>query len=274
MSENLFSYAELESSKEVVVESKKSVTESYTPISTSGATSLQSFNYQSNSLDYGLLNGEPIFNLNAIAGLIGIANPRTSIDTTNNNYVIKVDNSIVGFAYNRKLHNTGELFLTEAGLYMLLMRSNNPNAEPFQLWVTKEVLPSIRKNGGYIAGQENLTDEQLLAKALLVAKNVIENKDKIIQAQKTTIADQKEIINSYKIADRTKRNKQELATLLNRKIRELADKQYNKQYAKCYNEVYADFAKLHCFTHKVDMQFLKTNIDYLSECLKLVLDKE
>ena len=85
-------------------------------------------------------------------------------------------------------------------------------------------------------------------------------------------ADQKEIINSYKIADRTKRNKQELATLLNRKIRELADKQYNKQYHKAYLAVYEEFAKLHCFTHKVDMQFLRTNIDYLSECLKMVLD--
>lgn len=112
-------------------------------------TNLQSFNYQGNSLDYGLLNGEPIFNLNAVAGLLGIINPRMSIDTTNSNYVVKIDNSIVSFAYNRKLHNTGELFLTEAGLYMFLMRSNNPNAEPFQLWVTKEVLPTIRKTGSY-----------------------------------------------------------------------------------------------------------------------------
>lgn len=112
-------------------------------------SNLQTFNYQGKSLDYGLLNGEPIFNLNAIAELIGIANPRTSIDTGDENYAIKIDNSIVGFAYNRKLHNTGELFLTESGLYMLLMRSNNPNAKPFQLWVTKDVLPTIRKTGSY-----------------------------------------------------------------------------------------------------------------------------
>lgn len=141
---NLFTYNELESSKVVVVaESKK---ESATMNKEVG---LCSFNYQGKMLDYGLLNGEPVFNLNAVAGLLGITNPRMSIDTTNSNYVIKVDISVVSFAYNRKLNNRGELFLTEAGLYMFLMRSNNPKAEPFQLWVTKEVLPSIRKTGSY-----------------------------------------------------------------------------------------------------------------------------
>lgn len=91
--------------------------------------------------------------------------------------------------------------------------------------------------------------------------------------QQETIADQAEIINAYQVTDKIKRNKQELATLLNRKIRELADLEFGRQYAKCYNEIYKEFAKLHCFTHKVDMSFLRTNIDYLSECLKLVLDK-
>lgn len=91
--------------------------------------------------------------------------------------------------------------------------------------------------------------------------------------QQETIADQAEIINAYQVTDKIRRNKQELATLLNRKIRELADLEYNRQYAKCYNEIYKEFSSLHCFTHKVDMQFLRTNIDYLSECLKMVLDK-
>lgn len=251
MSENLFTYNELESSKEVVADKVQA--------------KIQIFNYQGKLLDYGLLNGEPVFNLNAIANLLGIVNPRTSIDTSDKNYCIKIDISIVGFAYNRKLHNTGELFLTESGLYMLLMRSNNPNAKSFQLWVTKEVLPSIRKTGSYNVAQKL---PQTYAEALRELADKVEENERLLIEN----ADQKEIINSYKIADRTKRNKQELATLLNRKIRELADKQYNKQYHKAYLAVYEEFAKLHCFTHKVDMQFLRTNIDYLSECLKLVLD--
>lgn len=112
-------------------------------------TKLQVFDYQGKSLDYGLLNGEPIFNLNAVAELIGIANPRTSIDTGDNDYCIKVENSVVGLTYNRILNNRGELFLTEAGLYNLLMRSDKAEAKGFQKWVTKEVLPSIRKTGSY-----------------------------------------------------------------------------------------------------------------------------
>lgn len=95
----------------------------------------------------------------------------------------------------------------------------------------------------------------------------IENK-----AQKETIDNQASVISAYQIADKTRRNKQELSTLLNRKIRELADKQFNRHYGKAYRYVYNEFGKLHCFTHSVDMGFLKSNIDYLSECLKLVLD--
>lgn len=125
-------------------------------VSENTSQALAVFNYNGKALDYGLLNGEPIFNLNAIGDLLNMTNPRMSIDVSDSDYVIKVDNSIVSFAYNRKLHNTGELFLTESGLYMLLMRSNNPNAKPFQKWVTKEVLPSIRKTGSYSLAQPQL----------------------------------------------------------------------------------------------------------------------
>ncbi|WP_211103742.1 BRO-N domain-containing protein [Azospirillum argentinense] len=46
--------------------------------------------------------------------------------------------------------------VSESGLYKLIMRSDKPEAKRFQDWVTRDVLPSIRKNGGYIAGQEKL----------------------------------------------------------------------------------------------------------------------
>lgn len=132
-----------------------------------GNTQLEIFSWNDANLDYGLLNGDPVFNLNALASLLNIANPRTSIDTADANYVVKIDISVVGFAYNRNLNNRGELFLTEAGLYRLLLRSNNPLAEKFSLWVTKEVLPSIRKNGGYIAGQESMSELEIIANALV-----------------------------------------------------------------------------------------------------------
>ncbi len=110
---------------------------------------LQVFNFNNTRLDYGIYNGEPVFNLNSIAEYLEIKNLRQCIDTNDKDYVIKLTNSEVYFTYNRNLNNRGELFLTEAGLYKLIMRSNKPSAETFQKWVVKEVLPSIRKTGSY-----------------------------------------------------------------------------------------------------------------------------
>lgn len=112
-------------------------------------TNLVAFDFNGSTLDYAMLNDEPLFNLNYVGGLLGIVNPRTSIDTSDSDYVIKLDDSVVGLTYNRNLNNRGELFLTEAGLYRLIGKSDKPIAEKFQKWVNKEVLPSIRKTGSY-----------------------------------------------------------------------------------------------------------------------------
>lgn len=94
--------------------------------------------------------------------------------------------------------------INESGLYSLLFQMQPQKARGvsqndtlinerieklhrFKHWVTSEVLPSIRKNGGYIAGQENMTDDELLAKALMVANNKIAERDRIIEHQKAKI---------------------------------------------------------------------------------------
>lgn len=71
-------------------------------------------------------------------------------------------------------------FIPEGDVYRLIVRSKLPTAERFESWVFDEVLPAIRKNGGYIAGQETLSPEELMAKALLVAQKTIEEKDKML----------------------------------------------------------------------------------------------
>ena len=75
-------------------------------------------------------------------------------------------------------------FVTESGLYAVILRSDKPNAKKFRKWVTSEVLPSIRKNGGYIANQEQMTPEQIVANALIVAQNIISQKDRQIEEMK------------------------------------------------------------------------------------------
>lgn len=83
------------------------------------------------------------------------------------------------------------IFINEANLYKAIFQSRKDSAERFTDWVTSEVLPSIRKNGGYIAGQETLSDEELMAKALLVANNKIAERDKIIEQKQAKIEQMK-----------------------------------------------------------------------------------
>ena len=71
--------------------------------------------------------------------------------------------------------------INESGLYSLVLSSKLPAAKKFKRWVTSEVLPAIRKNGGYIAGQETMSDSEIMAKALLVAQKTIEGKQAVIE---------------------------------------------------------------------------------------------
>lgn len=81
--------------------------------------------------------------------------------------------------------------ITEGDIYRLVIKSQLPQAEKFESWVFDNVLPSIRKNGGYIAGQETMSDEELMAKALLVANNKIKERDAIIERQQAKIESDK-----------------------------------------------------------------------------------
>lgn len=84
----------------------------------------------------------------------------------------------------RQFDGTGQnrdmTIINESGLYSLILSSKLPSAKAFKRWVTSEVLPAIRKNGGYLAGQESMTDQELLARALLVARKTIEGKNALI----------------------------------------------------------------------------------------------
>ena len=83
--------------------------------------------------------------------------------------------------------NQNMLFINEQNLYKVIMRSDKPQAEAFQDWVCGEVLPSIRKQGGYISTTEEDTEETILARAVLLAQATIEKKNKQIEQMKEDI---------------------------------------------------------------------------------------
>lgn len=63
--------------------------------------------------------------------------------------------------------------INEPGFYKLVLKYRKPEAKAFQRWVTHEVLPSIRKKGGYIAAAADETPEQIMARAVLLAQDTI-----------------------------------------------------------------------------------------------------
>ena len=78
-------------------------------------------------------------------------------------------------------------FIPENIFYRLAMKAKNEVAEKFQAKVADEIIPSIRKHGGYIAGQETMSDDELLEKAILVAQRKIAERDKIIDQKQKRI---------------------------------------------------------------------------------------
>lgn len=90
--------------------------------------------------------------------------------------------------------NTEMWFLTEDGLYEVLMQSRKPIAKQFKKRV-KEILKQIRKTGGYIPVTEDEDDATIMAKALLVAQKTIDNKNKELEAKTKELEDKNRFIN-------------------------------------------------------------------------------
>lgn len=80
--------------------------------------------------------------------------------------------------------------INEDGLYELVFDSRKPIAKQFRKWVTSEVLPAIRQDGGYIAATVEQTTEEIMARAVLVANKALER----IQKERDQIASEKEAL--------------------------------------------------------------------------------
>lgn len=134
---------------------------------------LQVFNHpEFGSIRTTEMNGEPCFIGKDVAEALGYAKARNAISA----HVDEEDKK------EAPIQGTlgGEQAMTiinESGLYSLVLSSKLPGAKKFKRWVTSEVLPSIRKHGGYIAGQESMTAEELMAKALIVAQQTIADRE-------------------------------------------------------------------------------------------------
>lgn len=144
------------------------------------------------------IDGKPYFVASDVAIALGYTNPRKAVLDHCKGVTKRYTPTSSGIQ--------SMSYIGEGDLYRLIMKSKLPSAEKFESWVVEEVLPSIRKNGGYIANQEQMTPEQIVANALIVAQNIISQKDKKIEELKPkadffdAVADSKTAISMNEVA--------------------------------------------------------------------------
>ena len=127
-------------------------------------------------------NGEPWFVGKDVANILGYQNGSRDV----NRHVDEDDRQ--NYQNGTFESNRGLTIINESGLYSLILSSKMPKAKEFKRWVTSEVIPAIRKTGGYIAGSENMTDAELMAKAVLVAQSTIQQRDQRIKELENDVA--------------------------------------------------------------------------------------
>ncbi|WP_337372953.1 phage antirepressor, partial [Megasphaera sp.] len=122
------------------------------------------------------IDGESWFIAKDVATALGYSNTRDAIakhvDDDDKNTVVIRDGK----------GNPNQTIINESGLYSLVLSSKLPTAKKFKHWITSEVLPAIRKTGGYIANAETMTDAEIMSKALMIAKQTIESREQRIHS--------------------------------------------------------------------------------------------
>lgn len=134
---------------------------------------LKQFNFERNQVRTLLINDEPWFVGKDVAQILGYSNPRDALSK----HVDNEDKNSVAIRDGNK-GNPNQTVINESGVYALVFGSKLPSAKRFKHWVTSEVLPTLRKTGSYATPQ--LTGEELMAKALIEAKSVLERQNKQI----------------------------------------------------------------------------------------------
>lgn len=117
--------------------------------------------------------GEPWFVAKDVCAILEISNPSDALKRLDDDDRSKFN-----------LGRQGETnIVNEAGLYVLVLGSRKPEAHEFKRWVTHEVLPSIRKHGGYMAGQERMTPEQMALASMRWLQSKVDEQAKQLKAQ-------------------------------------------------------------------------------------------
>lgn len=129
--------------------------------------SMQGFVFADQTIRVEMINGEPWFIAKDVCDILGIKNSRHAL--------ILLDADEKGVILTDTPGGKQEMAtVNESGLYSLIMNSRKPEAKAFRKWVTSEVLPAIRKDGGYMIAKPEETPEELALRALTVLQATVE----------------------------------------------------------------------------------------------------
>ena len=120
--------------------------------------------------------GEAMFCAKDVCDALGYSNGRDAV----RKHVDGEDKTTVAICDTGSNYKSQAIFINESGLYALILSSKLDSAKRFKHWVTSEVLPSIRKQGGYMVVRPDESDEVILARALQIMQATLQRRDEQI----------------------------------------------------------------------------------------------
>ncbi|MDU1053326.1 BRO family protein [Clostridium baratii] len=134
--------------------------------------------------------GEPIFLANPLAEALNYSETSKMLKRLDDDEKIEIKSNEVATKLGVTFSELGlskfspkATFITESGLYNAILGSDKKEAKQFKKWVTSEVLPQIRKTGGYIPINDQMDDEEFMARALEVAHRTLKKKEELLKAK-------------------------------------------------------------------------------------------
>ena len=219
------------------------------------------------------IDGEPWFVGKDIAAALGYTKERNALDKH-----VDKDDALKRGVTDSMGRTQQMTIINESGLYSLILSSKLPSAKEFKHWVTSEVLPSIRKNGAYIRNQENMTPAEIVARGLIAAQKIIEEREKEIVHLNNrcgrltqTIAEKQDVINaiSRNVPAPTKRMM--LNRVMRRRSPELAQSRWSYLYAR-FDEIYHKNVKIRMKNYNAEPGHRKcySILDFIEKVLNML----
>lgn len=219
------------------------------------------------------IDGEPWFVGKDVAAALGYTKERNALDKH-----VDKDDALKRGVTDSMGRTQQMTIINESGLYSLILSSKLPSAKEFKHWVTSEVLPSIRKNGAYIRNQENMTPAEIVARGLIAAQNIINEKEKEIAILNgrcglltQAVDDKQDIINaiSRNVPAPTKRMM--LNRVMRRRSPELAQSRWSYLYAR-FDEIYHKNVKIRMKNYNAEPGHRKcySILDFIEKVLNML----